>query len=173
MDTLSIYDEYALYGVDKYYQNFSDTYYNPHEEKIKEVLVDICKQYLHVNSSILDFSCGDGLVSKFINDRYKDVLVKGSDPYFNNKYCNYNFSFDDIICGKMTDKFDIVICCYAYHLLEINKRYDFLTQLSLFTRQFIILSPSKKITIVHPLWSIIENKRIDKITIIVLESKYK
>jgi hypothetical protein len=32
MDTLSIYDEYALYGVDKYYQNFSDTYYNPHQE---------------------------------------------------------------------------------------------------------------------------------------------
>jgi hypothetical protein len=169
MEKLSIYDKYALHGVDQYYKKFSKSYYNPHEDKIKKILDDILQYYLHQICKLLDFACGDGLISKYVNNKYKNIIVKGSDPYFDNQYCNYNFSFDDIICGKLLEHFDIVICCYAYHLLSDNKRYDFLTQLSMITKKFVIISPSKKIKITHPLWNVVENKRIDKITIIVLE----
>lgn len=168
---LSVYDEYSLHGVDQYYKQFATSYYNPHETKIINVIDDILNKYLQKTCTLLDFACGDGLISRLINIKNKNIIVKGSDPYFNNQYCNYNFSFDDIICGKMIDQFDIIICCYAYHLLDFNKRYDFLTQLSLLTKKFIIISPSKKITINHPLWIILENKRIDKITVVIIEVK--
>lgn len=168
---LSIYDEYSLHGVDQYYKQYSSSYYNPHEKKIIKVIDDILNKYLQHGNTILDFACGSGLISRLINEKHANIIVKGSDPYFNNQYCNYNFSFNDIICGKMADQFDIVICCYAYHLLDINKRHDFLTQLSLLTKKFIVISPSKKITINHPLWTVLENTRIDKITVMIVETK--
>lgn len=168
---LKVYDEYSSYGPDQYYKQFFSSYYNPHELKILKLLDNIIYQYLQNCETVLDFACGDGLISKYINSKNIDIIVKGSDPYFNNEYCNYNFSFDDIICGKMKKKFDIIICCYAYHLLDFKKRYDFLTQLSFTTKKFVIISPSKKITINHPLWKVLENIRIDKITIIIVKVK--
>lgn len=173
MTDLKIYNEYALHGVDEYYKKYAKDYYNPHEGKINEILDDVVLvNYLCSYNKILDFACGDGLVSQKIKSKNKNIVVKGSDPYFNNKYCDYNFSFDDIICGKLLEKFDVVICSYAYHLLSPNKRYDFLTQLAIIAKIFIIISPSKKITIKHQLWDEIENKRINKISIIVIKNKY-
>jgi len=174
-EKLSIYDKYTLHGVDQYYKKFSKSYHNPHEDKIKNILdnnLQYCLNQMGKTCKILDFACGDGLISKYINNKYCNIIVKGSDPYFNNQYCNYNFSFDDIISGKLLDYFDVVICCYAYHLLSPDKRYDFLTQLSMITKKFVIISPSKKITTIHPLWNVIDDIRIDKITIIVLESNH-
>lgn len=168
---LSVYDEYSTHGVDQYYKQFSSSYYNPHESKIIDVLNNIFNKYLQNCNTILDFACGDGLIAKYINSKNINIVVEGSDPYFNNQYCDYNFSFDDIICGKMVNQFDTVICCYAYHLLDFNKRYDFLTQLSEIAKKFIIISPSKKISVNHPLWTVLENARIDKITIIVIKVK--
>jgi hypothetical protein len=51
-------------------------------------------------------------------------------------------------------------------------RYDFLTNLALVINKFIIITPSKKIIISHPLWSVFEYIREEKITIIILEKKY-
>lgn len=173
MQNLKIYDEYALHGVDEYYRKFAKKYYNPHEFKICEVLDDnVFTKYIFQHSKILDFACGDGLVSRKLRIKNKNTVVKGSDPYFNNIYCDYHYSFDDIICGKLLEKFDIVICSYAYHLLSPKKRYDFLTQIAIIAKIFIIISPSKKMTFNHALWDKVENKRIDKISIVVLQNKY-
>lgn len=168
---LSVYDEYSLHGVQSYYKQFSNNYYNPHELSIIDVLNTNIKKYLNKNMSVLDFACGDGLISRYIRNNFNNIIVEGSDPYFNNIYTTYKLSFDDVICGKLIKCYDIIICCYAFHLLDFKKRHDFLTQLSLITKMFIIISPSKKIHIDHSLWTIIENVRINKISIIVIKVK--
>jgi hypothetical protein len=81
-----------------------------------------------------------------------------------------NLSFMDIAKGLLTRKYDIAICCYAYHLMEDGLRYDFLSCLALSAKKFIILSPSKKINIRHPMWTVIKELRIDKITLIISEA---
>ncbi len=40
---LKIYDEYQKYGVKDYYKKYSKEYYNPHQDKIK----NIYKKYLY------------------------------------------------------------------------------------------------------------------------------
>ena len=53
--------------------------------------------------------------------------------------------------------------------MEEGLRYDFLSSLALSVKTFIILSPSKKININHPMWNIVKDIRIDKVTLIILE----
>lgn len=168
---LSVYDEYKSHGVEEYYKKFSSSYYNPHEQKIINILQNTITNHISNCKNILDFACGEGLISRYVKHNFPFVKIKGCDPYFKNNYTHYNFSFDDVICGKLGDTFDVVICCYAYHLLSLSKRYDFLTMLSQITTKFIIITPNKKIEINHELWNIVEQKRIDKITIIVLQTK--
>ena len=50
--------------------------------------------------------------------------------------------------------------------------YDFMTQLSMKTSRFIIITPSKKININHPLWKTSKIIREDKVTLIILDVVY-
>jgi hypothetical protein len=47
-----------------------------------------------------------------------------------------------------------------------------MSQLAMITKRFIIITPSKKIKIIHPLWNIIKEIREDKVTIIILDIIY-
>lgn len=170
-NNLSIYNEYDEHGVSGYYEKFADSYYNPHEQSIISILNQILPIHIKEDNSILDFACGDGLISKYIMSNFCNK-VEGSDPYFQNKYVQHNFSFDDVIKGKQNFYYDVIICCYAYHLLHEKKRNDFLTQLALKTKKFIIITPSKKICTNHMLWKTTLNTRINKITIIIMETLY-
>ena len=202
MNELKIYNEYKKYGVNEYYKKYASCYFNPHEEKIKnnfkKILEDVnlisnSNSYSHLISKnkkldinkkfdILDIACGDGLVFKILNyylneyNEYKNIKVniEGTDPYFNNKYCNYNYSFEDIANGKMLNKkYDIGICCYAFHLLDKSWYFQFFNELCKFVNKFIIITPSKKIKINHDLWVEEQNYRTnDKITIIILKNLY-
>jgi hypothetical protein len=94
-------------------------------------------------------------------------------PYFDNKFCSMKLSFEDIALGKLIKlekHYNLAICCYAYHLIKDEWEYDFLTNLAYNVSKFIIITPSKKISISHPFWKITENIREEKITIIILEN---
>jgi len=166
---LKIYQEYQLYGIEEYYKNFSCNYFNPHEEKIKQIYLKHIKDLINQNDKIIDIACGDGLVSRLVHKYNNNYNIVGCDPFFNNVFCQLKLSFEDIAKGKLNNNYDIGICSYAYHLLDHNWRYDFLTQLSLILNKFIIITPSKKIEIYHPLWEISKYIREDKITLIILE----
>jgi hypothetical protein len=175
---LKIYNQYQKYGVEEYYQNYSKEYYNPHQNKIKIIFNKYISHIITHNYRILDLSCGDGLISRIIQDlensKENKLIIEGSDPYFNNKYCHYNFSFEDIAKGKLNNlnyNFNLVICSYAFHLIKKEWIYDFLSNLALKTSYFIIITPSKKITFNHPLWILIKEIREDKITILQYYSK--
>ncbi len=122
------------------------------------------------NDKILDIACGNGLITRIVNDINKNYTVEGTDPFFNNIYCNYKFSFEDIALGKLEKEYDLVFCCYAFHLLDEKWRYVFLLQLSRITNKFIIITPSKKIIINHSSWKMLKQIRENKVTIIILES---
>jgi hypothetical protein len=172
---LKIYDEYQKYGVQNYYLKHSKEYYNPHEDKISELYQKHLTKIISNNDIILDIACGNGLISKLAIKYNNNNNTIGIDPYFQNDCTHYNLSFEDIAKGelnKINKKYDIAICSYAFHLINNDYKYDFLTELSLQTSKFIIITPSKKINIKHPLWIITNEIREDKITIIFLEYIY-
>jgi hypothetical protein len=168
MSSLKIYNEYQKYGVEDYYKNFSKSYNNPHEERILKVYLEHIGPLIGQTDKILDIATGSGLMCKLVNSYNSNYNIQGTDPYFSNKYCNMKLSFEDIAKGLLTKEYDIAICCYAYHLMDESWRYDFLSSLALSVKKFIIVSPSKKININHPMWSIVKSIRTDKVTLIVL-----
>jgi hypothetical protein len=179
MSNLKIYNEYKKYGVDGYYKKYANTYFNPHENKINNILIDIIKNIYSNSLTILDIACGNGLVSKIINNyllnnklENNNIIIEGTDPYFNNKYCNYNYSFEDIANGLISNKkYNIGFCCYAFHLLNKSWYYQFFNELANIVDEFIIITPSKKINIKHNLWKKIKHYRTkDKITVIILKN---
>ena len=172
---LKIYNEYQKYGVEKYYINCSKSYYNPHQNKITEIYKKYISKLIKQSDNILDIACGDGLITKLVNHYNSNYNTYGIDPYFENKFVTYKLSFESVAKGELNNfntYYDISICSYAFHLIDDNWIYDFLTQLSLKTSKFIIITPSKKIKINHPLWNISDVIREDKITLIILDKKY-
>lgn len=167
---LKIYNQYQKYGVEEYYKQHSSEYFNPHQEKIRSLYKKYIHNHIPRNGIILDIACGDGLIEKIIKCTNPTVFVEGTDPFFDNKYCKYKFSFEDIALGKLEKYYEIVTCCYAFHLINDNWKYDFLSQLSRMTKKFIIITPSKKIIINNPIWKITNYIREDKVTIIILET---
>jgi hypothetical protein len=170
---LKIYNEYQKHGIENYYKSYSSSYINPHQNKIKKLYNLYLNDMVSRNDTILDIACGDGLLMKIINEQNKDNIIEGTDPFFSNKYCTYNFSFEDIALGKfdiVNKKYNLAFCCYAFHLINESWKYDFLSQLTKITNKFIIITPSKKITINHPFWKLVKCIREDKITIIILET---
>jgi 2-polyprenyl-3-methyl-5-hydroxy-6-metoxy-1,4-benzoquinol methylase len=173
---LKIYDQYQKFGVKQYYQNYSTQYYNPHQHKIKNIFTKYISNIIKVNNKILDLACGDGLISRIILEQKNQIMIEGSDPFFDNKYCHYKFSFEDIAKGELNAfnyNYDMVICSYAFHLIQQEWKYDFLSNLALKTQYFIIITPSKKITIIHPLWTKIKEVREDKITLLIYQCLIK
>jgi hypothetical protein len=170
MEELKIYNQYQKYGVEDYYKKFSKTYSNPHEEKIRKIYLEHIGPLILTNDKILDIATGNGLMCKLVNSYNANYNIEGTDPYFSNEYCNMNLSFRDIAKGLLFGEYDTAICCYAYHLIEDGLRYDFLSSLALSAKKFIILSPSKKININHPMWSVVKYIRIDKVTLIILDA---
>ncbi len=169
---LKIYNEYQKYGIEKYYKIYSKDYYNPHEEKIKSLYMKHILNIINKNDKIVDIACGDGIITRLINEYNNNKNVDGIDPYFNNKYTHMKLSFEDIAKGELNkyDKmYNVAICSYAFHLMDKKIIYDFMSQLSMKTSKFIIITPSKKININHPLWKINKEIREDKITLIVLD----
>lgn len=167
---LKIYNQYKIHGVDKYYLENATKYYNPHQEKIEAIFTKHIIKHVSRNETILDIACGDGLISRLVNYHLNNYNIDGCDPYFDNKYVSMKLSFEDIALGQLKKEYNLAICCYAFHLIKEEWKYDFLTNLAYHVSRFIIITPSKKIVINHPFWTIMEYIREDKITIIVLKN---
>jgi 2-polyprenyl-3-methyl-5-hydroxy-6-metoxy-1,4-benzoquinol methylase len=167
---LKVYDMYQKHGVDDYYKKYSNNYYNPHQDKIKDLFIKHLQPLISRNDTILDIACGDGLISRMIKEHCDYNNIDGSDPFFDNMYVTMKLSFEDIAMGKLNKKYNIAICCYAFHLIKDSWKYDFLTQLALVTDTFIIITPSKKITINHDDWEFVKELREDKVSLIIIKT---
>jgi 2-polyprenyl-3-methyl-5-hydroxy-6-metoxy-1,4-benzoquinol methylase len=94
---LKIYDEYKKYGVENYYKLHNKQYFNPHLNKIEIIYQKYLVELVDLNTSILDIACGDGLIAQLAIKYNHNRYVEGTDPYFNNKYTKYNYSFEDTV----------------------------------------------------------------------------
>ena len=133
-------------GVAKFYE--TEDYVNPHLFDIERA-IDHLKGIVNLeNRKVLDLSCGNGEVTKLLPTS-NDVV--GSDPYLYHKYQKetglfcYNYSFKDIAQGRLSEPFDLIICSYAIHLCEDSMLSTVLYNLGMLCKQFIILSPTKKL----------------------------
>ncbi len=169
---LKVYDMYQKHGVEEYYMKHSTDYYNPHQDKIKDLFIKHLQPLISRKDTILDIACGDDMISRMVHEQCKTSynMIDGTDPFFDNMYVTMKLSFEDIAMGKLKKKYDIMICCYAFHLIKDSWKYDFLTQLALLTDTFIIITPSKKIKINHDDWKIVKELREDKISLIIIKT---
>lgn len=143
----AIRNEYADLGVEQYYLQKGDTYSNPHLLQIEKLLKQNEERidYNHV----LDFCAGSGEVSRMLDDMgYPDA--EGSDPYTHKAYsihCNkpcYNWSFQDVIKGKLTGTYSAIICSFAMHLCDEKKLYPLVMNLFKAAKDLIIITPHKR-----------------------------
>lgn len=167
----SIRYQYENIGVKEYYENNSDKYVNPHSSIIKDSftnIFDILYKKLSYKSkiNILDFACGDGiitsLISKIIKTRnYNNIIIDASDPFLSQQYIKNNnesfisnvfkYSFEDIMkydlftnCyNNFNSYYDIIIISFAIHLLDKKYIKYFLNKISNHTKYLLIISPTK------------------------------
>lgn len=167
----SIRNKYDEYGVKNFYSFHGKDYINPHEKQIRESIKYIYNNWDLNFSKVLDLACGNGEVTKILMD-LKVNNIKGLDAYLSKEYIKktgkfcYDMSFDEIIKGNLKDKFSLIICSYALHLLEISKLPIFMYRMSEITNNFIIISPHKRPIIRNDWgWSLENETIIDRVKI--------
>jgi 2-polyprenyl-3-methyl-5-hydroxy-6-metoxy-1,4-benzoquinol methylase len=165
---------YEKYGPETFYKEFKHEYYNPHAQNIHKLFVEFILPYLSKGDKILDLACGDGLITRILQN-INIRNVEGCDPFFQDIYmkktdCSCSsLSFQDISLGKFNEQFDVVICCFAYHLIEKSFVYHFWEAMSEITDKFIIISPTKNMKLSHPKWKEILHIKENQVWIIVLQ----
>ena len=143
----AIRNEYADLGVEQYYIKNGDQYSNPHVDQI-EALLKQNESRIDYNK-VLDFCAGAGEVSRALHDLgYPNS--EGSDPFTQKAYsirCNkpcYNWTFKDVIKGKLRGKYTSIICSFAMHLCDEKKLYPLVTNLFQAAKQLVIITPHKR-----------------------------
>jgi len=143
----AVRNEYAEIGVENYYLKHSKDYSNPHEKTIKNLLI-IAEQNNFIGKKVLDLACGSGEVTSALLNF--DHEITGLDPYttdfYREKTSNkvLKLSFKDIILGKLTEKFDTIICSFALHLCDISMLPNLLWKLSEISNTLIVITPHKR-----------------------------
>lgn len=146
----AIRNQYAQFGVENYYQNNANTYKNPHEEVITE-LINKSTKFIDYGESVLDLCCGNGLATRVLGQKVKHIV--GNDPYMyqqyteqTNRFC-YNYDFKQLSQACPIEKVDTIICSFALHLCDESLLPNVLYNLSVIANTLIVITPNKKPTI--------------------------
>lgn len=143
----AIRNEYDEHGVAGYYQQSGSQYENPHFPQIRTLLSQ--NEHRIDYKNILDFCCGSGEVSRVLQEMGYP-LPYASDPYTQAAYRSHfsqdcwNFTFEDVIKGKLEGQFSSIICSFAMHLCPEKQLYPLVYQLFQHTSQLIIITPHKR-----------------------------
>lgn len=140
-------DAYASKGVQRFYEEHAADYRNPHERQVRALLAANHRRF--DGSTVLDLACGSGEVTRVLEELgYKDIV--GVDPYTCGLYearthhsC-IPLSFDDIIIGRLTGRFSVIICSFAMHLVEDSKLPKLVERLLEHTETIVIITPHKR-----------------------------
>lgn len=148
----AIRNQYVAQGVDAYYQQHGNTYFNLHFAQIKTLLI---KNQHRVNyTQTLDFCAGGGEVSQVLQELGFNYLL-GCDPYTYQLYTqNTNqtcltYNFQEVIQGKLNDYladkvFTSIICSFAMHLCPEKQLYPLVYNLFQLAPQLVIITPHKR-----------------------------
>ncbi len=149
----SVREGYATEGVGKYYASHGETYINPHEIYIAELLVKN-KNRIDYNK-VLDLSCGSGEVTRALQTLgYKNML--GCDPFTAKLYCEktachcLDYAFTDFLLPQILTNphfetpFSSIICSFALHLASEKILYSFVQAMWQLSDTLIIITPHKR-----------------------------
>lgn len=143
----AIRNQYAKLGVDAYYEQNGDNYENPHFPLIEELLQKNKERIDY--SQVLDLSCGSGEVTSVLQEMGFDQSV-GCDPFTHKLYRKktqkpcFEWTFKDILKGKLTGNYSAIICSFAMHLAEEKDLYSLCLKLFQCSEQLIIITPHKR-----------------------------
>lgn len=135
---------YEEFGVDEYYKQNASMYQNPHES-IAASLIETAKQRGLIGKKVLDLCCGTGEITRMLPEHE----VVGVDPYTYRVYTertgkrSHAWSFVDISCGRIIEKFDTIVCSFALHLCPKSLLPNVLWNLGLVSNRLIVISPNK------------------------------
>lgn len=163
--TLSIRKEYETLGVDNYYSDHAETYHNPHASFALTCLDQLWKPSF---KSVLDFACGDGLVSKHLAKTKQVNSVVGCDKFLFSRYQRethnqcFAYSFEDIANGNFEmPKVDVIVLSYAIDLVEASYLSTMLYGLSTIADNLIIIRPNNHV-VEHFAWQLEQSVKVEK-----------
>ena len=150
IENRSIREGYESYGIQGFYERFSDGYRNPHELAIRKVLRLAIKKWDIDLRKVLDLACGSGEVTLTL-ESLGCTDIDGIDPYTYKAYLKRTgknaepYTFEQIALGILTGrKYSLIICSFALHLLEVSRLPVLVYQLSLIADSMIIITPHKR-----------------------------
>ncbi len=147
-----IRDKYSKIGVKGFYETQSDSYENPHERIIQNLVRQADKKGL-IGKNVLDLCCGSGEVTLVLAKHN----VTGTDPYTGAIYKTRTgktaipLTFVDIAQGKLKElqkdlpkRYDTIICSFSLHLCPESLLHQLLWELSQVSDTLIIITPHKR-----------------------------
>jgi SAM-dependent methyltransferase len=140
-----LYDEH---GVDAYYRDHAETYANPHEVQIR----DLVSRHAHLWAGyrVLDLGAGGGEVTSALQAAGITDCV-GCDPYTFDLYeqktgarC-LRLGFMDIIKGgELGQPYDLIIASFSMHLCPQKDLYSLCEALFRVAPMIVIITPHKR-----------------------------
>jgi hypothetical protein len=159
---------YQKFGVEDYYKNVKGEYVNPHFDCIEKSIKEVVENYNLDFNNVLDLAAGTGEVTTILKELNINNVI-GCDPYLYKEYIEYTnseclkYSFEDITKGVLKNyNFSTIICSYALHLADKSILNDLLWNLSLISKNLIILSPNNSPIVNENNWQLIDSFKIDK-----------
>jgi SAM-dependent methyltransferase len=141
---------YEKYGVKAFYQNFGDSYRNPHEATIFKIIQAVNSTYQIDFKKVLDLASGSGEVTLALK-ALGYTNVDSVEPYTFNAYFERTgkradkYRFEEIEQGILSDRrYNIIICSFALHLAEPSRLPTLSYQLSRIAPSLLIITPHKK-----------------------------
>ncbi|RKZ80376.1 MAG: hypothetical protein DRR19_23690 [Candidatus Parabeggiatoa sp. nov. 1] len=148
--SLAIRKAYEKYGVNTFYQNFGDSYRNPHEAVIFKVIEAVYTAYQPDFSKVLDLACGSGEVTRALGT-LGYTQVDGIEPYTFKAYFEQTgkraekYHFEDIEMGILSERlYTTIICSFALHLAVPSRLPTLSYQLSRIAPKLLVITPHKK-----------------------------
>lgn len=159
-----IRNEYQAIGIDTYYSEKGDEYSNPHSKDAVSCLNAVWNDSW---TSVLDFACGDGLMTKALSSR-KIPNIVGCDKFMSSRYeketqknC-LKLSFEEVANFEHELPLtDIVVFSYAIDIVPSTYLSGLLYALSCSTEYLLVIRPNNH-KLEHFSWSIDKEVRFGK-----------
>ena len=156
-DPSSIRGQYERLGVTDFYARHGDTYANPHEPALREVIRAAVERWRPDLSGVLDLACGSGEATLALRD-LGAAHIDGLDPYTGAAYLARTghpaepLTFADVSAGALSGRrYSLVVCSFALHLAEPSRLPGIAWALAQVAPALLILTPHKR-PVLRPEW---------------------
>ena len=150
MPEMTVRKEYEKRGVRGFYEQFGESYHNPHEAAIRSALHAGLTHWQVDLSRVLDLACGSGEVTLVLQE-LGCTSIDGIDPYTAEAYRARMgrqaepFTFEQIAEGVLEGRrYSLIVCSFALHLLPASRLPVVAYQLQRIAPALIILTPHKR-----------------------------